>query len=51
MPVAHYPEATASAMKFPGAYSHGTLEGGVGHNLPQQAPGAYPDTEVGGHGT
>ena len=26
MPVAHHPEATASAMKFPGAYSHGMCE-------------------------
>jgi len=48
--VAHHPEATASAMKFPGAYSHGTFEGGIGHDLPQEAPEAFADAvlEVGG---
>jgi hypothetical protein len=51
MPVPHYPEATAFAMEFPGAYSHGTLEGSIGHNPPQQAPDTYADAEVGGHGT
>jgi hypothetical protein len=38
-------------MKFPGAYSHGTFECGIGHNLPQEAPDAYADAEVGGRGT
>jgi hypothetical protein len=38
-------------MKFPGAYSHGTFEGGIGHNLPQEAPDAYADAEVGGRRT
>jgi hypothetical protein len=38
-------------MKFPGACSHGTFEGGIGHNLPQEAPDAYGDAEVGGRGT
>jgi hypothetical protein len=38
-------------MKFPGAYSHGTFEGGTGHKLPQGAPDAYRDAEVGGRGT
>jgi hypothetical protein len=47
MPVAHHPEAIASAMKFPGAYSHGTFEGGIGDTLPQEAPDAYADAEVG----
>jgi hypothetical protein len=51
MPVAQHPEATACAMKFPGACSHGTFEGGIGHNLPQEAPDAYADAEVGGCGT
>jgi hypothetical protein len=37
-------------MKFPGAYSHGTFEGGIGHDLPQEAPEAFADAvlEVGG---
>ena len=51
MPVAHQPEATASAMKFQGAYSYGTFEGGIGHNLPREAPDASADAEVGGRGT
>jgi hypothetical protein len=51
MPVAHYPEATASAMKFAGAYSHRTFEGGIGHHLPQEAPDACADVEVGGRET
>jgi hypothetical protein len=51
MPVAHHPNATASAMKFPGAFSHETFEGGIGHNFPQAAPDAYADAEVGGRGT
>jgi hypothetical protein len=51
MPVAHHPEATASAMKFLGAYSHAAFEGGNGHNLPQEPPDAYADAEVGGRGT
>jgi pimeloyl-ACP methyl ester carboxylesterase len=29
--------------KFSGPYSHRTLEGGVGHNLPQEAPDAFAD--------
>jgi hypothetical protein len=35
-------------MKFPGAHSHGTFDGGIGHNLPQQAPDTYGDAELGG---
>jgi hypothetical protein len=38
-------------MKFPGAYSHGTFEGAIGDTLPQEAPDAYADAEVGGRGT
>jgi hypothetical protein len=38
-------------MKFAGTYSNGTFEGGIGHNLPQEAPDAYADAEVGGRRT
>ena len=38
-------------MKFPGTYSHGTCERGIGHNLPQEAPDVHADAEVGGRGT
>jgi pimeloyl-ACP methyl ester carboxylesterase len=46
---APHPEPSAYAEKFTGPYSHRTIEGGVGHNLPQEAPEAFADAvlEVG----
>ena len=38
---APHPEPTAYANKFTGRYSHRTIEGGIGHNLPQEAPEAF----------
>jgi pimeloyl-ACP methyl ester carboxylesterase len=38
---APHPEPSAYAHKFSGSYSHRTIEGGVGHNLPQEAPEAF----------
>jgi pimeloyl-ACP methyl ester carboxylesterase len=38
---APHPEPDAYAAKFTGPYSHRTIEGGVGHNLPQEAPEAF----------
>jgi pimeloyl-ACP methyl ester carboxylesterase len=38
---APHPEPSAYATKFSGTYSHRTIEGGVGHNLPQEAPAAF----------
>jgi pimeloyl-ACP methyl ester carboxylesterase len=35
---APYPEAAAYAKKFSGKYSHRVVTGGIGHNLPQEAP-------------
>jgi pimeloyl-ACP methyl ester carboxylesterase len=35
---APHPDPSAYAAKFSGQYSHRTLGGGVGHNLPQEAP-------------
>jgi pimeloyl-ACP methyl ester carboxylesterase len=35
---APHPEPSAYAKKFSGKYSHRTIEGGIGHNLPQEAP-------------
>jgi len=35
---APHPEPAAYAAKFTGPYAHRTLTGGVGHNLPQEAP-------------
>jgi pimeloyl-ACP methyl ester carboxylesterase len=35
---APHPEASAYAKKFSGKYAHRVVRGGVGHNLPQEAP-------------
>jgi pimeloyl-ACP methyl ester carboxylesterase len=47
---APHPDPDTYASKFSGSYSHRTIEGGVGHNLPQEAPRAFADAvlEVGG---
>ena len=47
---APHADPRAHAGKFSGTYSHRTIEGGVGHNLPQEAPAAFADAilEVGG---
>jgi pimeloyl-ACP methyl ester carboxylesterase len=37
---APHPDPSAYAGKFSGRYEHRTIEGGVGHNLPQEAPQA-----------
>jgi len=38
---APHPEPSAYANKFSGKYVHRTITGGVGHNLPQEAPEAF----------
>ena len=38
---APHPDPSAYAEKFSGTYSHRTIEGGIGHNLPQEAPEAF----------
>ena len=38
---APHPDPGAYANKFSGKYDHRTLTGGIGHNLPQEAPGAF----------
>ena len=40
---APHPDPSAYAAKFSGPYSHRTIEGGIGHNLPQEAPAAFVD--------
>ena len=49
---APHPDPSAYAAKFSGPYSHRTIEGGIGHNLPQEAPEAFADAilHVGGGG-
>jgi pimeloyl-ACP methyl ester carboxylesterase len=43
---ASHPDPSAYAKKFSGKYSHRTLTGGIGHNLPQEAPKAFADAIV-----
>lgn len=43
---APHPAATAYAAKFTGRYAHRIIEGGTGHNLPQEAPQAFADAVV-----
>ena len=38
---APHPDAAAYAAKFSGPYEHRVVGGGVGHNLPQEAPEAF----------
>jgi pimeloyl-ACP methyl ester carboxylesterase len=38
---APHPEPSAYASKFTGKYEHRNLSGGIGHNLPQEAPTAF----------
>jgi pimeloyl-ACP methyl ester carboxylesterase len=40
---APHPDAGAYAAKFSGRYAHRVIEGGIGHNLPQEAPQAFAD--------
>ncbi len=39
---APHPDASAYAQKFSGKYVHRVIEGGGGHNLPQEAPKNSP---------
>jgi pimeloyl-ACP methyl ester carboxylesterase len=43
---APHPEASAYAKKFSGAYTHRVITGGVGHNLPQEAPEAFAQAVI-----
>jgi len=38
---APHPEPSSYAKKFSGKYAHRTIKGGIGHNLPQEAPNAF----------
>jgi pimeloyl-ACP methyl ester carboxylesterase len=39
-------DASAYAKKFSGKYSHRLIKGGIGHNLPQEAPQAFAQAVV-----
>lgn len=43
---APHPEPSAYAKMFSGKYSHRTVKGGIGHNLPQEAPKAFADAVI-----
>jgi pimeloyl-ACP methyl ester carboxylesterase len=43
---APHPDATAYAKKFSGMYTHRLITGGIGHNLPQEAPQAFAQAVV-----
>jgi pimeloyl-ACP methyl ester carboxylesterase len=44
---APHPDASSYASKFSGRYEHRVIRGGVGHNLPQEAPDAFAKAIVG----
>jgi pimeloyl-ACP methyl ester carboxylesterase len=48
---APHPESSAYAKKFSGKYAHRLIKGGIGHNLPQEAPQAFAEAiiEVAGY--
>lgn len=43
---APHPAPSAYARKFAGKYEHRTITGGIGHNLPQEAPQAFAQAVV-----
>jgi pimeloyl-ACP methyl ester carboxylesterase len=43
---APHPDASSYAKKFSGRYEHRIIKGGVGHNLPQEAPQAFAQAIV-----
>lgn len=43
---APHPEPSSYARKFVGRYSHRHVEGGIGHNLPQEDPKAFSEAIV-----
>ena len=43
---APHPEPAAYANKFTGKYAHRLITGGIGHNLPQEAPKAFAEAVI-----
>jgi len=43
---APHPEPSAYASKFTGKYEHRLVRGGIGHNLPQEAPEAFAQAVI-----
>jgi hypothetical protein len=40
---APHPDPSAYAKMFTGKYQHRNVSGGIGHNLPQEAPQAFAE--------
>jgi pimeloyl-ACP methyl ester carboxylesterase len=43
---APHPEPSSYADKFSGPYAHRTIDGGIGHNLPQEAPQEFAQAVI-----
>lgn len=43
---APHPEPGVYAKKYAGKYAHRTITGGIGHNLPQEAPHSFADAVI-----
>src|SRR5450432_1815054 len=43
---APHPDPASYARKFSGRYAHRTITGGIGHNLPQEAPQAFAEAVI-----
>jgi pimeloyl-ACP methyl ester carboxylesterase len=43
---APHPDPQVYAKKFPGKYEHRLINGGIGHNLPQEAPKAFAQAVI-----
>jgi pimeloyl-ACP methyl ester carboxylesterase len=43
---APHPDPSSYAKKFTGRYSHRLVKGGIGHNLPQEAPRAFAEAVI-----
>lgn len=43
---APHPEPAAYVKRFSGRYAHRTIDGGIGHNLPQEAPQAFAQAVI-----
>jgi pimeloyl-ACP methyl ester carboxylesterase len=43
---APHPDPASYAKKFSGKYAHRTITGGIGHNLPQEAPRAFAQAVI-----
>ena len=43
---APHADSSAYAKKFSGKYLHRIISGGVGHNLPQEAPKSFADAII-----